>query len=94
MNERFSQNSGPRDKNKSIEANAFFDAAEYVKLMRRVSPDDLIMDDEGKITLNLSPKFGFDRVMEETRKKLDLSPGEMGTYLVALEDKIKELLLQ
>lgn len=91
MSEGLSQNSGPGSKNRLIEANVFFDAAEYVNLMRRVSPDSLIMDDEGNIDINV---VDGRRIIDETIKKLDLSPDEVVIYMFALEDKIKELLRQ
>lgn len=91
MSEGLLQSKESGDRNKSIEARASFDAIEYVNLMRREFPESLDMDDEGNIDINV---VDGRRIMDETIKKLDLSPDEVVVYMFALEDRVKKLLTQ
>lgn len=74
-----------------IKANAFFDAGEYVALMKKVSPESLEINADGNISINI---MEGNKIMEATKNKLDLNQTEFMEYLFALEDRVKEILRQ
>lgn len=87
MEKRINNNEGSRED--LIKANAFFDASEYVRLMQQKSRESLILEEGGGLVINT---MEGGKIINNARKKLSLSSGELVLYLSFLGDKVKELI--
>jgi hypothetical protein len=72
-----------------LKAEAFFDAAEYLKLMRQKNPESAQIKSGLGIVINLVEGEKFFSVVKE---KLNLSPDEMQVYLGFLAERAEQIL--
>lgn len=77
------------EKENLIKAEAFFDAAEYVRLMREKSPDSLVLDSGGDIIINVSDG---EEIIARAKEKLGLNQEEIVLYLHTLGERVREIL--
>ena len=71
-----------------IKAKAELDAFEYIRLMRKKSPESLELEPDGKLIIDT---VAGRKIFEEVRKKLK-TPEEMQEYVINLETAVRRIL--
>lgn len=79
----------PRQRQALLKAEAFFDAAEYLTLMRQKSPESAQVKPDRGVVINAVEGKEF---FEAVRKRLNLSSYEMGVYISFLTERAEQLL--
>ena len=72
-----------------LKAEAFFDAAEYLKFMRGKNPESAQIKTGLGIVINLVEGREF---FDAVRKRLNLSPYEMRVYISFLAERAEQIL--
>ncbi len=76
-------------RNGLLKARIFFDANEYIRLIKEKSPEDLRLEPDGKLIFNVR---AGEMIFSDTKEKLNLTPEEMKGYVIDLETEIRRIL--